>query len=176
MRYLLPPDPFGVVRHPLQPATQHLHLLVAPLAHKADLAELDRLGLRLVVATGHAMKGVSLAPHSRTHPLLHRVPRDEARDEILGSASDLEREVGHSPPVFAFPAGGHSAEVVRILADADFAAAFTIARGTNDVRQADWLRLRRINVGARATLPLVRAQLLSSYARFSRRTNAETVS
>ena len=31
MRYLLPPDPFGVVRHPLQPATQHLHVLVAPL-------------------------------------------------------------------------------------------------------------------------------------------------
>lgn len=31
MRYLLPEDPFAVVRHPAQPAVQHLHLLVAPL-------------------------------------------------------------------------------------------------------------------------------------------------
>jgi peptidoglycan/xylan/chitin deacetylase (PgdA/CDA1 family) len=142
--------------------------LGAPTARNAVLGweELRRL----------AAEGVSLAPHSRTHALLDRVPPDVARDEILGSASDLEREVGHSPPVFALPAGGHSAEVVRILADAGFAAAFTILRGTNDLRRADWLRLRRINVGARATLPLVRAQLLSSYARFSRHPTAETAS
>ena len=32
MRYLVhPADPFAVVNHPLQPLTQHLHILVAPL-------------------------------------------------------------------------------------------------------------------------------------------------
>jgi peptidoglycan/xylan/chitin deacetylase (PgdA/CDA1 family) len=123
-----------------------------------------------------AEEGVSLAPHSRSHPLLDRLPLAQVEDEVLGSASDLEREVGHSPPAFAYPAGGHSADVVQILRDAGFAAAFTIERGTNDLRRADWLRLRRVNVGARTTLPLVRAQLLSSHARLSRRTVAESVS
>ncbi len=32
MRYLLPPvDPYAVINHPLEPATQHLHVLTAPL-------------------------------------------------------------------------------------------------------------------------------------------------
>ena len=122
-----------------------------------------------------AEEGVALAPHSRTHPLLHRVGIDEARDEVAGSAHDLEREIGHSPPVFAYPAGGYSRDVVGVLRDAGFAVAFTIERGTNDLRRADWLRLRRVNVGARASLHVVRTQLLS-LARFAARAPAEAPS
>jgi peptidoglycan/xylan/chitin deacetylase (PgdA/CDA1 family) len=105
-------------------------------------------------------EGVVLAPHSRTHPLLDRIPVEAAREEILGSLEDLEREAGPLSRVFAYPAGGENPEVVRVLAEERFELGFTTVRGTNDLREANWLRLRRINVGRASTLPLLRAQLL----------------
>jgi len=38
--------------------------------------------------------------------------------------------------------------------------AFTTSRGINPIRYADLLKLRRINVGGKTTLPILRAQLL----------------
>jgi peptidoglycan/xylan/chitin deacetylase (PgdA/CDA1 family) len=108
-----------------------------------------------------AEAGVALAPHTRTHPLLDRLPIEAAREEVLGSITDLRREVGTAPPVFAFPAGGHTDELASWLPEAGVEVAFTTKRGSNDLRAPDWLRLRRINVGRRSPLPLVRAQLLS---------------
>jgi peptidoglycan/xylan/chitin deacetylase (PgdA/CDA1 family) len=107
-----------------------------------------------------AADGVVLAPHSRSHPLLDRLPREAVRDEVVGSLEDLEREIGAAPRVFAYPAGAQDAYVTRILEEAGFELAFATTRGTNDLRQADWLRLRRINVGRASGLPLIRAQLL----------------
>jgi peptidoglycan/xylan/chitin deacetylase (PgdA/CDA1 family) len=108
-----------------------------------------------------AGEGVTLAPHTRTHPYLDRVKPGEARAEIEGSMRDLEREVGSCPPAFAYPAGACSAAVVGVLAELGVRVAFTTERGSNDLRRADWLRLKRINVGRRSTVPLLRAELLS---------------
>jgi hypothetical protein len=83
-----------------------------------------------------------------------------AREEIVGSLGDLAREAGPVSRVFAYPAGGENPEVVRVLEEEGFELGFTTERGTNDLREADWLRLRRINVGRASTLPLLRAQLL----------------
>jgi peptidoglycan/xylan/chitin deacetylase (PgdA/CDA1 family) len=107
-----------------------------------------------------AVDGVVLAPHSRSHPLLDRLPRQAVRDEIVGSLEDLEREIGVTPPVFAYPAGAQDAYVAGILEEAGFELAFATTRGTNDLRRTDWMRLRRINVGRASGLPLIRAQLL----------------
>jgi peptidoglycan/xylan/chitin deacetylase (PgdA/CDA1 family) len=109
---------------------------------------------------GLASEGVDLAPHSRTHPLLDNVSVETAREEIVGSLEDLEREVGGGARVFAYPGGGENREVVHILENGGFELAFSARRGTNDIRTADWLRLRRINVGRASAAPLVRAQLL----------------
>ncbi len=107
-----------------------------------------------------AREGVALGAHTRTHPLMNRVLPEEARAEAVGSLRDLEREVGPVAPVFAYPSGGFNDEVVRALEREGFALAFTTARGINDLRTADRLRLRRINVGRRTTLAALRAQLL----------------
>jgi peptidoglycan/xylan/chitin deacetylase (PgdA/CDA1 family) len=107
-----------------------------------------------------AAHGVALAPHSRTHPLLDRLPLEEAREEIVGSLDDLEREIGSAPRVFAYPGGGVNGDVIAVLAEERFEVAFLARRGSNDLRRADWLRLRRINVGRASGLPLIRAQLL----------------
>lgn len=106
--------------------------------------------------------GVAVAPHSRTHPRLDRLDSTALREEVDGSRADLERELrGATFPMFAYPDGGHDANVVRAVSASGHRIAFTTVRGTNDVRTVDWLRVRRINVGPRSSLALIRAQLLA---------------
>lgn len=112
-------------------------------------------------------EGVVLAPHTRTHPRLDRLPIETARAEVLGSLEDLEREVGKTQRVFAYPDGGETPSVVRMLAEEGFELGFTTTRGTNDLGHPEWLRLRRINVGRASGVSLLRAQLLHWWPRLS---------
>ena len=107
-----------------------------------------------------ARDGVTLAPHSRTHPRLDGLPLARAREEIAGSRDDLVREIGCCPPAFAFPDGGHHAGLRALLADEGFELAFTTRPGANDLSRSDWLGLRRANVGRASSLPVLRARLL----------------
>ena len=108
-----------------------------------------------------AADGVCLAPHSRTHPLLTRVEVDRVQAEVHDSVRDLERETGPVLPVFAYPGGAANAEVKRRVAAAGIQLAFTTTRGLNLVGRSDWMALRRINVGRRSSVPLIKAQLSS---------------
>ncbi|MCI0395969.1 MAG: polysaccharide deacetylase family protein [Chloroflexi bacterium] len=109
-----------------------------------------------------ANEGVTLGAHTRTHPSLDQLSSQEAQAEAVGSLQDLEREVGQAPPIFAYPGGQFREDIVQALRQAGFALAFTTIRGVNDLRYADPLRLRRINIGRRATLPVLRVRLLHS--------------
>lgn len=135
--------------------------IVATLADGAAAAEPAVLGwddLR-----GLAADGVTLAPHTRHHPLLDRVPLERAVAEITGSVADLEREVGDVapvPPVLAYPSGAHGGAAPEAARRAGMVLAVTTVRGGNDLRRADPLRLRRINVGGRTSTALLRAQLV----------------
>jgi peptidoglycan/xylan/chitin deacetylase (PgdA/CDA1 family) len=115
-----------------------------------------------------AQEGVTLGAHTRTHPLMNRISSEEARAEAVGSLQDLERRIGAVLPVFAYPSGAFNAETVRVLEREGFLLAFTTTRGLNDLRRADRLRLRRINVGRRASLEALRAQLLPWSIYFNR--------
>jgi len=108
-----------------------------------------------------AGEGVTLAPHTRNHPILSHLDAEEIDTEVRSSREDLEREIGPTLPVFAYPSGEHTPTAVAVLRRLGMRAAFTTERGLNDLRRADWLRLRRINVGGRSTLAVIRAQLLS---------------
>jgi peptidoglycan/xylan/chitin deacetylase (PgdA/CDA1 family) len=108
-----------------------------------------------------ARDGLALAPHARTHARLDRLPLQRAREEIAGSRDDLAREAGHCPPVFAFPGGGHDVRLRALLAAEGFELAFTTRRGPNHLSHAEWLGLRRTNVGRASSLPVIRAELLS---------------
>ena len=111
-----------------------------------------------------AEEGVTLAPHTRTHPRLDLIPLTAAWREIAGSRADLAREVGDPPPAFAFPGGGHDERLVQVLAEQGFELGFTTHRGPNDLSRHGWLSLHRTNVGRRTTLPVLRAQF-STWAR-----------
>ena len=91
-------------------------------------------------------------------------------DEIAGAHADLERELGSAVPrVLAYPSGAHGGSAVEAARQAGMQLAMTTSRGGNDLRTADRLRLRRINVGGRAGVPLVRAQLAWAAAIDARR-------
>ena len=49
--------------------------------------------------------GVTLYPHSVTHPILARCPDDKVHAEVEGSCDAIERETGCTPNVFAYPNG-----------------------------------------------------------------------
>ena len=107
-----------------------------------------------------AAEGVTVCPHTRTHPLLNRVTLDRACAEATGSLADLEREIGPTLPVLAYPSGGCSAELARALENDGFRLAFTTEPGANRLDDCDPLRLRRIHIGRHTSHALFRAKLL----------------
>lgn len=111
-----------------------------------------------------ASEGVTLGCHTRTHALANRISSEDLRAEALGSRHDLEREIGEALPIFAYPSGAFDDEAVRSLAHEGFELAFTTRRGINDWAGADRLRLRRIHVGSRTSMALLRLQLLEGPA------------
>lgn len=113
-----------------------------------------------------AGEGVTLAPHTRTHPLMNRISLEQARDEAVGSLDDLRQKVGDAPPVLAYPAGGFNPDLATMLRDEGFEVAVTTIRGINDLNTANPLRLRRIAIGMRTTEAALRAQLMPCLARF----------
>lgn len=157
-------------------AFRRVHALVRSLPHEEGMALVDELvkqldGPQLTNSTltwaelrQLAADGASLAAHSRTHPRLDRVDRDRAMAEIVGSVEDVRRHVGSALPAFAYPSGDYDETALELAGTAGIRAAFTTRRGLNDLRRGDWLRLRRINVGGRSSLPIVRAQLLTAFA------------
>jgi peptidoglycan/xylan/chitin deacetylase (PgdA/CDA1 family) len=107
-------------------------------------------------------EGVTLGAHTQTHPLMNRISTQEACDEVVGSMKDLQREIGITYPIFAYPDGQYTKEVVRGVQDAGFYLAFTTQRGTNNLSNADHFRMRRNNIGRQATQYILRTRLLQA--------------
>ena len=69
---------------------------------------------------------VTVGAHTRTHPILTRVSRERAWDEIAGSKARIERELGGEVVHFAYPNGKESdfdAETRNLVADAGYESA-----------------------------------------------------
>jgi peptidoglycan/xylan/chitin deacetylase (PgdA/CDA1 family) len=133
--------------------------LVQELARQVDAPAPVNPVLDWVALRGLRDEGVAIAPHSRSHRQLPTLSRQDLDDELRGSRVDLEREIGPTPACLAYPAGAHDPRVVEAARAAGYRVAFTTRRGINDLRKLDWLALKRVNVGARTSSTLVRAQL-----------------
>lgn len=133
------------------------HQLGVPASQAAVLGWSELRGL--------SAQGVAMAAHSQTHAMLDRVSAAHLRTEVEGSCADLRSQIGAALPVFAYPSGQYSDEAVAAVARSGCELAFTTDRGCNDLRKPDWLRLRRINVGRRSSLGLIRTQMLPTSAR-----------
>lgn len=109
-----------------------------------------------------AEDGVTLGAHTRRHRFLDQLSPAEVEDEVRGSLQDIERETGSALPILAYPNGRFNDAVVNVVKRAGVTLAFATARGANRLETADPLRLRRINIGPRATVADLRARLLQA--------------
>ena len=104
-------------------------------------------------------EGVTLAPHTHTHPMLNQLTTEEIAKEVRRSREVLAMQTGSECATLAYPAGGVNSEVVSTIAQEGFDLAFSTQRGVNDQSFHERFLLRRINVGAATTPGLLRMQL-----------------
>jgi peptidoglycan/xylan/chitin deacetylase (PgdA/CDA1 family) len=79
--------------------------------------------------------GHSVGAHTATHPILSRVPAERVRAELRASRAAIERQIGHTVDLFAYPHGraiDYTDETARIVAEEGFQAACTTIEGLND--------------------------------------------
>lgn len=104
--------------------------------------------------------GIACCPHTRSHAHLDHITAEEVRHEVADSFADLHRELAAVPPVFAYPAGRVTDDVMAIVGDAGIEVAFTTRRGVSTARVSEPLAFRRINVSRRSGFGTVRLQML----------------
>ena len=87
--------------------------------------------------------GVTIAPHTHTHPILTHIPIEKARDEIRLSIELIRQQIGQVLPIFAYPDGREHAvnnDLARMLKREGIEMAFTMGDRISRIKQDD-LRL-----------------------------------
>ena len=68
--------------------------------------------------------GVEIGSQSHTHPHMHRIDLDKARQEIETSNNRFIEELGIKPTLFAYPYGEYTPEIRDMIKEMGFYAAF----------------------------------------------------
>jgi peptidoglycan/xylan/chitin deacetylase (PgdA/CDA1 family) len=111
-----------------------------------DLSPLRRSAMGWEELRFLAGQGWGVGSHSRRHPILSRLPEDEAVAEVVESKARLEAEVGRPVVTFAYPNGkaeDFSRGIKAAIAKAGYRAAVTTLFGVNQA-PTDAFELRRI--------------------------------
>jgi peptidoglycan/xylan/chitin deacetylase (PgdA/CDA1 family) len=92
-----------------------------------------------------ARDGISFGAHTATHPILSRLPAEQAEKEIEDSRRAIEEKLGTPCRIFAYPNGGpgdFNAETKAILSKLGFDCALTTRPGVNRSSQDPFELLR----------------------------------
>jgi peptidoglycan/xylan/chitin deacetylase (PgdA/CDA1 family) len=103
---------------------------------------------------------ITIGAHTVTHPILTNLALSEAMDEVLTSKKTIEKKLGLSVRLFAYPNGNRgdfNEPIKHALKEAGFLCAVTILWGSNDSR-TDPFELRRVGMWDRD--PLISAMKL----------------
>lgn len=95
-----------------------------------------------------AREGVVIASHGRNHASMPSLTETEIAQEIDGAQADLERELGSTWGVFAYPFGHCDPRTAEILEDRGFFAAFGTVPGRNIVPVRNRFAILRQSVNA----------------------------
>ena len=134
------------------------------LAWKLTGRHLEQVALNGLMLSWDELKtlsrdGVTVGSHALTHPVLTRLPYEEARQEIARSRQVLEERLGIPVAHFAYPYGrraDYSPAIQRLVQAAGYRSACANVYGINEPA-SDRFALKRI-CGPRASLrALVRA-------------------
>lgn len=120
--------------------------LVDAVAARACVAPPSDLMMRSEQVLELHRMGMQIGAHTVSHPILARLPREEARTEIVQSKRTLEAIVSAPVTLFAYPNGkpgeDYAPESVELAREAGFAAAVSTQPGVSD-RKTDPFQLKR---------------------------------
>ncbi|MBI5932759.1 MAG: polysaccharide deacetylase family protein [Chloroflexi bacterium] len=105
-----------------------------------------------------SQNGIEFGGHTMSHPILTRIPIEQAKIEILGSKMRVEKELGKETVGFAYPNGletDYSAGIQLAVKEAGCGAAFTLLNGPSPFEEVkrEPFTIRRIFISHRHTLP-----------------------
>lgn len=101
--------------------------------------------------------GIEFGAHTIHHPILTRISLDQVREEVEGSKSKIEAELGEPVWSFAYPNGQASDlndPIEKIIADSGIRAAFTLLNGPSSLAEVkrDPYAIRRIFISHKHSL------------------------
>lgn len=101
--------------------------------------------------------GIEFGGHTINHPILSRIPLDQARIEIEGSKSRIEQEIGKRIFSFAYPNGmanDINKDLESLVSQAGYQAAFTLLNGPTSFTEVkrNPFAIRRIFISHTHTL------------------------
>ena len=113
---------------------------------------------------------VEFGAHTMRHPILTRISLDQVKEEITGSKTRIEEELGERVLGFAYPNGQASdwnEGIERIVANAGLRAAFTLLSGPSSLDEVkrNPFAIRRIFISHRHSLAEY-AMLLTPFNRY----------
>ena len=97
-------------------------------------------------------EGITFASHTCTHPLLNKIPYDQARYEIGVSRDKLEQGLGVPVESFCYPYGEYNQDVVDLVRETGYKAACITDHGNRHIRE-DIYTLRRVFIWPDTSLP-----------------------
>jgi len=181
----------GLDNYPLNSleARQHSIGLILKRIKHLDQSERDEATESIVCAAGggpplplmmrpHQVRslkamGMEIGAHTVTHPILTRLAPEVAYEEMRRSKAELERLLGKTVDLFAYPNGvpdqDYSADHVRMAQECGYKAALSTAWGAASVRSdryqiprfTPWDRTR-LRYGARMLLNLRRIESVTA--------------
>jgi peptidoglycan/xylan/chitin deacetylase (PgdA/CDA1 family) len=111
---------------------------------------------------GHAESGITISPHTVTHPHLTTLSDSELRLELTESKAELEAELGAASTEFAYPYGEHDDRVRAAVRSAGYERAYAVEDGSDS---DDPYALPRLDLYSRHT-PTGAVLLLTPFRRF----------
>jgi peptidoglycan/xylan/chitin deacetylase (PgdA/CDA1 family) len=95
-----------------------------------------------------AANNITFGSHTMYHPILTQVTKARAREEIQTSKSELESGLKREVAFFAYPDGMFNSEIMQLVAEAGYEAAFATSRhNTNTGHHLYALGRRRVGEG-----------------------------
>lgn len=92
-----------------------------------------------------AENGVEFGSHTLTHPHLTQISIKKAKEEIFNSKKMIEDKIGKEVKFFCYPYGEFSKEIVEIVKESGYKAAFVTFKRGLKVKESEFT-VRRIGI------------------------------
>jgi peptidoglycan/xylan/chitin deacetylase (PgdA/CDA1 family) len=83
-------------------------------------------------------EGMTIASHTQTHPDLSKVSAAQLRDEVVGSRQDLQKMLGVTTDLIAYPYGCWNDRVAAVVKSAGYRAARALGGGISNTSATEY--------------------------------------